>query len=385
MTVDPAVAVNPRVLEDRRFMALALDMARAIPVRPWPNPPVGAVVVAGGRVVGAGAHHGPGTPHAEQAALDQAGAAAAGATLYVTLEPCNHTGRTPPCAPAVAAAGIRRAVVAMRDPNPRVTGGGCRFLRECGLEVTCGVLAADALDLVWPFVATGNFARPYVELKTAQSLDGCFAPDPGGRDGPVPHYLTGEDSRREVHRRRCWMDAVLVGEGTARADRPRLDTRLAAAAADGPRSAPKRGYLDTDLSFAEGLAGSPFLVIAGSGAASSGRIAALTARGAEIIFVAEQGGHTDPAAVIKGLQAAGVNTLMIEGGPRLAAAFLASGLVDRWCLYTAPVFLGRGIRWPDSPAGSQGFSLSRVERIGQDTLSVYDRRNFNGALQEVTL
>ncbi|MGD9547717.1 MAG: bifunctional diaminohydroxyphosphoribosylaminopyrimidine deaminase/5-amino-6-(5-phosphoribosylamino)uracil reductase RibD [Candidatus Krumholzibacteriia bacterium] len=371
--------------QDRMFMAVALDRARSIPVRPWPNPPVGAVVVRDGRVAGAGAHHGPGTPHAEIMALQEAGEAARGATLYVTLEPCNHTGRTPPCAPAVADSGVRRVVVGMRDPNPHVTGGGCRHLRDCGIEVVCGVRAREALELVWPFVVTRSFARPFVELKTAQSLDGCFAPEPGPRDPLGPAYLTGVESRREVHRVRTWMDAVLVGERTAHSDRPRLDTRLAGSEADGPLARPLPGYVDSDLSLGERVGEGPFLVVAGRGAEGSARAAELRTMGAELLFVDEADGHAAPAAVIEALHRRGLHTVMIEGGPRLAAAFLAAGMVDRWRLFTAPVFLGGGVRWPRSTADGKGYSLTALERFGGDTMGVYDRLVFDDVLGQVTL
>jgi pyrimidine deaminase RibD-like protein len=251
---------------DAAFMAEALALAASTPVRPWPNPPVGALVVKNGRVVGRGVHHGPGSPHAETVALAEAGAQASGATLFVTLEPCNHTGRTPPCAPAVAASGVTRVVVAMRDPNPQVRGGGCRHLRERGLQVSIGVGAAEALELVWPFAVTNGFERPYVELKTAVSLDGRFAPPAARRQETAPVYLTMTDTRRLVHRRRRWSDAVIVGEGTARADRPRLDGRLADGQAGVPSNEPVAVCLDTDLSWGGGLGRIPFLVVAGEGA-----------------------------------------------------------------------------------------------------------------------
>ena len=158
-------------------MSEALRLAALVEHRPWPNPPVGAIVVRDGEVVGRGAHQGPGTAHAEVLALREAGARARGATLYCTLEPCNHQGRTPPCTPAVVASGVSRVVVAMRDPNPKVAGGGLERLLDAGIGITLGVCADDALELVWPFVATGAFRRPFVWLKTATSLDGRFAPE----------------------------------------------------------------------------------------------------------------------------------------------------------------------------------------------------------------
>lgn len=374
---------DPNRIPDEKFMAAALDVARAIGERPWPNPPVGAVVVKDGQVVGSGAHQGAGRPHAEQVALAQAGARAVGATMYVTLEPCNHEGRTPPCAPAVVQSGIRRVVAAIRDPNPRVAGGGCRFLSERGVSVQLGVMAREALDLVWPFVVTGGFGRPYLELKLAQSLDGLFAPDPRRRDAHAPVYLTGTLSRVEVHRRRCWMDAVIVGEGTVLADRPRLDARLAGKPGDGPRVRPRPVCLDSDLSLDPSLVGDPWLVLTGSTGLSGRRARDLARSGAEVVAVPTRNGRLDPEGVLAALNEAGLRTALLEGGPRLAASFLQAGVVDRWTLFTAPVVLGAGVGWPAERGAKDSFSLTRVARCGQDTMAVYDRLSFLDQLLKV--
>ena len=373
---------------DHAFMGEALALARGAAHRTWPNPPVGAVVVRGDAIVGRGAHQGAGTPHAEPLALAEAGEKARGATLYVTLEPCNHQGRTPPCAPAVFASGVRRVVVAMRDPNPAVIGGGCRFLRDHGLKVDCGVRAAEALELVWPFVATDNFARPYVELKTAHSLDGFFAPPAAARTAGAPFYLTGDEARRDVHRRRRRVDLVLVGEGTVAADRPRLDGRLAVRG-DGPADEPMPGYVDTDLSWREGLARAPFVVFAGEGAKGGAGQAAVEAAGGRVIFCREDSGRVDPADLVARARDAGFLALMVEGGPQLAASFLKAGVVDRWLRYEAPVVLGGGVAWPQGflPAGAadRTFRLTATSVLGADLLSIHDRRSFAGVLQRVTL
>jgi len=373
---------------DRCFMAEAVALARGVGVRTWPNPPVGAVVVAKGVVVGRGAHEGPGRPHAEPVALADAGDKARGATLYVTLEPCNHQGRTPPCAPAVIAAGIKRVVVAMRDPNPRVTGGGCRYLRDRGLDVTCGVLAEEALELVWPFAATDNFTHPYIELKTAHSLDGMFAPSDASRGDTGPVYLTGKAARRDVHARRRRVDLVLVGEGTVRADRPRLDGRLVTGAADVPGTDPLAGYVDTDLSWDGGFERERYLVFAGEGAKDSARRAGIEADGGDIVFCREKNGRVDPAGLIEAAAGRGVATVMVEGGPRLAWSFLEAGLVDRWVRYLAPVILGGGVGWPqgaETPARSARFSLTSHRQLEDDLLIVHDRRKFTDLLAAVTI
>lgn len=377
---------------DRAFMAEALALAAGVPDRTWPNPPVGAVVVKDGRVVGRGAHAGCGRPHAEIVALAEAGAAARGATLYVTLEPCNHTGRTGPCAPAVAEAGLRRVVVAMRDPNPAVLGGGCRHLRDRGLAVAVGCLAGQALDLVWPFVASDGFARPYVELKTATSLDGRFAPAGARPGGPAPVYLTGEAARRDVHRRRRRVDVVLVGEGTVRADRPRLDGRLATGAPGVPgvpAADPLPAYVDTDLSWTGGLPASRYLVFAGEEARGAPGGAAVAADGGEVVYCRTRDGRVDPADLVRRLAARGLVTLMVEGGPRLAASFLAAGLVDRWLRYEAPVVLGAGVGWPEAAAADaahrSAFTVTATAALDADLLTVLDRNPFAAALGRVTL
>ncbi len=385
---------------DAAFMTEALSLAASPPSRPWPNPPVGAVVVKNGRVVGRGAHHGPGTPHAETMALAAAGGQASGATLFVTLEPCNHVGRTQPCAPAVAESGVTRVVVAMRDPNPQVKGGGCRYLRERGLVVTIGVGAAEALELVWPFAVTDGFQRPFVELKTAVSLDGRFAPPAAQRNGTAPAYLTMTEARRLVHCRRRWSDAVIVGEGTARADRPRLDGRLAEGLPGVPSDEPVAVCLDTDLSWSGGLGRTPFLVVAGEGARHSPNLAAVTASGGEVLYCREHEGRLDLRAALAALHARGLGTLLFEGGPELSAALLRHGLVDRWRQFVAPIVLGDGVGWPPVLAaasvtdgraaaltgapGASIFTLTRCESVGRDAMLVHDRTSFAAKLGQVS-
>jgi diaminohydroxyphosphoribosylaminopyrimidine deaminase/5-amino-6-(5-phosphoribosylamino)uracil reductase len=374
---------------DRCFMAEALALARGVAGRTWPNPPVGAIVVKDGRVVGRGAHQGAGQPHAEPVALAEAGSAARGATLYVTLEPCNHQGRTAPCAPAVAESGVTRVVVGMRDPNPAVIGGGCRFLRDRSIEVKSGVLAEECLELVWPFATTGNFTRVYVELKTAVSLDGRFAPPALAGRAPEPIYLTGPLARHDVHRRRRRVDLVLVGKGTVLADRPRLDGRLAKDDADVPAAEPQAGYVDTRLEYTGGLDRDAYLVFAGESARGSASIPVIEADGGTIIFCRQKNGRVDPRSIMEQAAMRDIYTIMIEGGPRLADSFLSEQLVDRWVQYLAPVAMGAGIGWPDRPATGKlpamDFSLTRTEQMGKDLLIVHDRRKFRAVLGQVTI
>jgi len=374
--------------EDRRFMARALELAARLPRRPWPNPPVGALVVRDGEVVGEGAHLGPGEAHAERVALDRAGERARGATLYCTLEPCNHEGRTPPCAPTVVASGVVRVVVGVRDPNPTVSGGGLDALTAAGVTVALGVRARDCLELIWPFVCTENFRRPYVELKTAASLDGRFAP-PASAAGR-PHYLTGAASRADVHRRRRWVDLVLVGEETARADRPRLDGRDLPADAPCPAAEPRAGYVDSDLSLAGGLGRGEGLVFHGEGARPG---AERPPAGYQLVPCALRGDRVDPAALLTAARAEGIGAVMVEGGPTLAAAFLAAGCVDTWVHYVAPQVLGDGVTWPltgepgeqDETGGDDAgnWHLRSTQRFGADLRMIHDRRDFAAILAAV--
>ena len=385
--------------EDRSLMREAIRLAARVPDRTWPNPPVGALVVRDGRIVGRGAHCGPGTPHAEVVALEQAGDLARGATLYCTLEPCNHQGRTPPCAPHVAARGLRRVVVGVRDPNPRVPGGGLDVLRGAGVDLTLGVAADEALELVWPFVVTKAFERPYVLLKTATSLDGRFAPPVEG-DGPAPVYLTGVEARREVHRLRRWADLVLVGAGTMLADRPTLDARLVSAEDDCPGADPRPGYVDTDLSVESSWRGRTHLVFGGRHSAPPARAAVIEKQGGTAVLCEERHGRVCPASLLEGLIALGVYSVLLEGGPALAQSFLVAGLVDRWVSFVAPCVLGDGPTWPspglcDDGAGGKDcsgkncgdrlrFSLTRQDRLGDDARLVLDSAPFHEALRRLT-
>ncbi|MDX2473225.1 MAG: bifunctional diaminohydroxyphosphoribosylaminopyrimidine deaminase/5-amino-6-(5-phosphoribosylamino)uracil reductase RibD [Candidatus Krumholzibacteria bacterium] len=375
--------------QDECWMAQALELAQGAARRTWPNPPVGALVVRDGEVVGRGAHQGAGTLHAEPVALSEAGDQAKGATLYVTLEPCNHQGRTAPCAPAVYASGVTRVVLANRDPNPTVIGGGCRHLRDRGVEVVCGVRAAEALEMIWPFVVTDNFSRPYVELKTAHSLDGFFAPLPSTRQEAAPVYLTGAEARLDVHRRRRRVDLVVVGKGTVAADRPVLDGRLANAMPDVPQAEPTAAYVDTNLSWSEGFRRDKYIVFAGASARAASTRAAIEADGGQIIFCGEKAGRVDPSDLVVQAAAAGYLSLMVEGGPTLAGSFLQSSAIDRWLRYQAPVILGAGVGWPKGFLTDgridRNFHLTSASPLGADLVTVHDRRKFSDVLARVTL
>jgi len=362
---------------DLGFMAEARDLAVRIPGRPWPNPPVGAVIVKDSQIIGRGMHHGAGTAHAERVALAETGASARGATLYCTLEPCNHHGRTGPCTEAILEAGIGRVVYAVADPNPQAAGGAAR-LREAGVEVVGGVLTEPCLDLIWPFICTDQFTRPYVELKTATSLDGRFAgpADPAGRPG----YLTSEAARRDVHARRRWVDLVLVGSGTARHDHPRLDVRLADQPGDGPNAAPAAGVVAADGGRDAPLNRDRWLVF------HADRNAGALPADAEGIPVAVDGrGRLDCVDLLQACGARGLQAVMLEGGPNLASSFLAAGLVDRWVQYVAPALVGDGPTWPTWTSNDgASFSLTRADRIGPDVRLIWDRRDFAATLDLLT-
>jgi diaminohydroxyphosphoribosylaminopyrimidine deaminase/5-amino-6-(5-phosphoribosylamino)uracil reductase len=318
------------------FMQLALELAEKGRGYTAPNPMVGAVVVRDGQVVGQGYHRAVGEAHAEINAIAAAGEAARGADLYVTLEPCNHTGRTPPCTAAILAAGIRRVVMAMADPNPDVAGGGRSFLEARGVEVLDGVCEAQALRLNEVFVKFVRTRRPFVALKCAATLDGRIATRTGDA-----RWVTGEPARLFGHRLRHWLDGILVGVKTVRADDPSLTARL-----DGGRGRdPVRLILDTHLRTPPGAkmlrqkSESDTLIFC-SPSADHARRRALTAAGARVLAAPEKGGRIDLAALMKPLAEMGVTSLLIEGGAEVIAAALAADIVDKIYFFYAPKILG---------------------------------------------
>ena len=315
---------------DHRHMARALRLAERGLTTTQPNPRVGCVIARGDEVVGEGFHERAGEPHAEVHALRDAGERAKGATAYVTLEPCAHHGRTPPCADALVAAGLARVVIAAEDPNPRVDGQGAARLREAGIKVEAGLMREPARELNVGFFHRLEHGRPFVRVKLAMSLDGRTALADGSS-----MWITGEAARHDVQRWRARSSAILTGSGTALADDPRLTVRLA----DVPHVPPLRVVLDRALRTPEGanlLDGSaPTLVVHGSAAAPDLRFAAV-----ECAVAPESGAGLDLDAVLKLLAAREVNELHVEAGPTLSGALFAAGLADELLLYVAPVFLG---------------------------------------------
>ncbi|HEX8362766.1 MAG TPA: bifunctional diaminohydroxyphosphoribosylaminopyrimidine deaminase/5-amino-6-(5-phosphoribosylamino)uracil reductase RibD [Longimicrobium sp.] len=318
--------------DDARWMARALELA----VRGWgrvaPNPMVGAVIVRDGVAVGEGWHTEYGHPHAEVEALRAAGEAARGATAYVTLEPCSHFGKTPPCTDGLLAAGVRRVVFAAYDPNPKAAGGG-GVLRAAGVEVVGGVMEDEARDQNAVFFHTHTTSeRPFVALKLALTLDGRIADHAGSSV-----WITGEDARSEVHRLRAGFDAVAVGSGTALADDPQLTVRGPLE----PRVPPVRVVFDRGLRLPleSRLVGTarevPVTVVAGTGPPAESA-AALELRGVRVLRSA------DLRDGLRALRESGTASLFVEGGAGLASALLNAGVVDRLFLFYAPLFLGPG-------------------------------------------
>ncbi|PSO30233.1 bifunctional diaminohydroxyphosphoribosylaminopyrimidine deaminase/5-amino-6-(5-phosphoribosylamino)uracil reductase RibD [Bradyrhizobium sp. MOS002] len=361
---------------DRRFMELALALGRRGQGRTWPNPAVGAVIVKDGVIVGRGWTQPGGRPHGEPEALRRAGDAARGATLYVTLEPCSHFGKSPPCADAVIAAGIKRVVAAIEDPNPEVAGQGHARLRAAGIMVDVGLCAREAA-----FDHAGHFRRirdhrPHVILKLAVSPDGKI-----GAAGGKPIAITGEAARDRVHLLRASSDAILVGIGTVLADDPQLDCRLPGMAA----RSPVRVVLDQSLRIpgASRLVGSareiPLWVV-GSELAEAAAATRLGAAGAQVIRVPPgNASGLDLAAVLHALAGKGITRLMVEGGSRVAASFIAADLVDEIWLFRGAQAVGAdGV---DALAAlplskitqSQAYKVHASETFDKDTLTIYER------------
>lgn len=347
------------VENDSRFLRQALSLAGRGAGRTSPNPMVGAVVVADGAVIGTGYHRSVGSPHAEVHALEQAGEAARGATLYVTLEPCAHHGRTPPCTAAVIASGVRRVVAAIGDPDSRVNGRGFDALRAAGIQVEDGVLAREAEQLNEGYLTRVRQGRPFVTLKLALTLDGRVGV-PGRR------YLVDQPALRFVHRLRARTDAVMVGVGTVLADDPELTVR-AVRGRD-----PLRVILDSDArtpvasKVVRRRDPERTVIVAGEDA-DPGRVAALSATGVDVVRVPRGAdGHVDAAAALRHLAGRGVNSVLSEGGPRVGTALLRQALADRLLLIVTPLIGGTGPRGFGDLEPLQELRQLAVRRLGRD-------------------
>ena len=342
-----------------RFMRQALELAERGRGLTSPNPMVGAVVVApDGEVVGQGFHARAGAPHAEVEALRTAGGRARGATLYVTLVPCAHQGRTPPCVAAIVQAGVGRVVAAVADPNPLVSGRGFAELRRAGVEIVTGVGTADAERQNEVFLTAMRERRPHVTLKAAMTLDGKIADLHG-----ASRWITGEAARRHAHHLRSEADAIVVGVGTVLRDDPELTVRLGR---PWPRE-PFRVVLDTgartpgEARFIR--AGTPACALIAVGAdAPEERTRELAAAGATIVRCRTRDGRVDLGALLSDLFGREVRAVLVEGGGEVHAAFLDAGLVDRVAVYTAPLLVGG--RHATAVVGGAGRELKNAVRLG---------------------
>ena len=362
---------------DQRYMQLALSLGRRGQGRTWPNPAVGAVVVKDGVIVGRGWTQAGGRPHAEPEALRRAGEAARGATLYVTLEPCSHFGKSPPCVDAVIAAGISRVVSAIEDPNPEVAGNGHAKLRAAGITVDVGLRAAEAAHDHAGHFRRIRDKRPHVILKLAVSAD-----DKIGGAGRKPVAITGEAARTQVHLLRAHSDAILVGIGSVLADDPLLNCRLPGMEG----RSPVRIVLDRSLripgdsKLVQSARATPLWVVT-SGTAEAAAATKLRAAGAHVIRI-----PSDPAkprldldAVLHALSEKGISRLMVEGGARVASSFVAAGLADEIWLLRGPAIIGaEGVSALDAlPLAaitqSPAFRVRASETLDKDTLAVYER------------
>ncbi len=373
--------------EDERFMAAAIRLSRWHTGQTSTNPSVACVIVRDGAIVGRAMTAVGGRPHAETQALAEAGELARGATAYVTLEPCSHHGKTPPCAEALIAYGVGRVVISVTDPDARVSGRGISMLRDAGIEVTTGVLEEEGKQSLSGYLTRQTKNRPYVTLKLAVSADGMI-----GREGVGQVAITGPEARAQVQALRAETDAILVGIGTAIADDPLLTVRTPGLEAQSPI----RIVLDPTLALpldsklVETARDVPVIIVANEEISPLGaeegraaptddstemdsRRAALEAAGVEILYC----NPYHPEVLLPALATRGISSLLVEGGAKTAKLFLEAGLVDRIQLYQAPVVIGEGgiespLRATDIPSG---FAHRGTYIFGADRLDEYEREN----------
>ena len=346
-------------------MAQALRLAERGLYSTTPNPRVGCVIVKDGRIVGEGWHQRAGEAHAEVHALRAAGEGARGATAYVTLEPCSHHGRTPPCADALIAAGVSRVVAAMQDPNPQVAGRGLARIAAAGIISECGLLETDAHELNIGFVSRMTCGRPWVRMKLAASLDGKSALENG-----CSQWITGPAARQDGHRWRARACAILSGIGTVREDDPRLNVR----GVDTSRQ-PLKVIVDSrlELSLTAKLLADGGVIVA-TASTDQKRAEALRQLGVEILLLPDPDGKVDLSALLQELGRRGINELHVEGGFRLNGALLGAALVDEMLLYLAPCLIG------DAARGM--FNLPALVSLdGKQRLRIFDVRTVGGDLR----
>jgi diaminohydroxyphosphoribosylaminopyrimidine deaminase/5-amino-6-(5-phosphoribosylamino)uracil reductase len=353
---------------DHRYMARALRLAERGLVSTDPNPRVGCVLVRAGEVVGEGWHERAGGPHAEINALQQAGGQATGATAYVTLEPCCHHGRTPPCTEALMAAGVARVVVAMEDPNPHVAGKGLAALRQAGIDTRCGVLDTEAEQLNAGFVMRMRHGRPWVRCKLAMSLDGRTAMASG-----ESRWITGEAARRDVHRLRARSSAIMTGVDTVLADDPSLTARPDTDAEQETRQ-PLRIILDSRLRtpLAAGLLQMTGKTLLVTGEADTEKTTRLARKGVDVVTLPMKEGRLDLPAVLQYLGTIEMNEVHLEAGATLSGALLQARLIDELVIYMAPHLMGNAARGLFALPGLESMnqrvhlSIRDIRAVGED-------------------
>ena len=369
--------------DDHRHMARALQLARLGRYTTDPNPRVGCVLVREGQVVGEGFHRRAGEPHAERVAIADAGGKAAGATAYVTLEPCCHQGKTPPCTEGLLEAGVARVIAAMRDPNPLVAGKGLQQLADAGLEVACGLLEADARALNPGFIKRMSEQRPFVRLKLAMSLDGRTAMASG-----ESQWITGEAARADVQKLRAGSSAIVTGIGTLLADDPSMNVRLSAAELPGVQGEefvlqPLRVVLDSRVRTpvtARMLKLPGQTLVCVNESARQEQLDALLAVGAEVLRLPRGGGGLDLQALLAALAGRQVNEVLFECGAALAGAAMQAGIVDEMLVYLAPHLMGdKALGLVQLPGAERmadriDLRLTDVRRIGEDLRLTYAAR-----------
>ena len=352
---------------DHGMMARALQLAERGLWTTSPNPRVGCVVVCDGKIVGEGWHEKAGEPHAEVHALRAAGELARGATAYVTLEPCSHHGRTPPCAEALVAAGVSRVVAAMSDPNPLVAGQGLAMLRAAGIETACGLMENEARELNIGFVSRMTRGRPWLRLKVAASLDGKTALNNG-----VSQWITGPDARQDGHRWRARACAILTGIGTVRDDDPQLNVRAVETTRQ-PLRVVVDSRLETPLT-ARILQGGPVLVAVAVD--DEKRANLLRAAGAEVLLLPNASGKVELKDLLEELGRRGINEVHAEAGFKLNGSLLREGLVDELLLYLAPCLIGH--------AASGLFNLPELTTLNDKRcLKIHDLRQVGADIRVV--
>lgn len=355
---------------DEQYMQLALDLAASAKGKTNPNPLVGAVLVKDGVIVGSGLHRKAGEPHAEVHAFNMAGEHAKGATLYVTLEPCSHFGKTPPCANLVKDSGVARVVVATQDPNPDVAGRGIGLIRDAGIPVEVGILEQESLKLNERFIHNMLTSRPFVVSKFAMTLDGKLATHTGHSQ-----WITGHEARQNVHELRNEMDAILVGVGTVLADNPSLTTRMENRHGKNPIRVILDSQLRTplDSNVMNTKVAQTILVV--SKTVDTNRFAEYEDKGASIIVISKDERGLNLSELVDELYKRGITDLLVEGGGIVNASFLRAGLIDKYLVYIAPKVLGgKNSVTPFAGANVETMDAAEllyfdeIEKIGDDIL-----------------